>query len=99
MKLNLLVAAIAALFDTRPINRRFGQVFAIAEPANGSMEMPLGCGPLFTPRILVSPKENQKPTNPPTGQKWDFAKTVERHLLFDFLSRSLKVTKILILLE
>ena len=69
MKLDSQVVAIAVQFDTRPINRRFGQVFAIAEPANGSMEMPLGCGPHFTPRILVSPKENQKPTNPPPGQK------------------------------
>ena len=44
-------AVIAAVFDTKPIKRRFGQVFATAELANESMEMPSGYGPLFTPPI------------------------------------------------
>ncbi len=55
--------------DTKPINRRFGQVIAIAEPANGSMGTPLGYGLLFTATIFVSPNENLKPTDPPPGQK------------------------------
>jgi hypothetical protein len=93
------VAAIAAIFDTRLIKRRFGQVFAIAELANESMEMPLDCGPLFTPGILVSRKESQKHTNPPSGQKWDSAIIVEHHLPFNFSNRSEKVMKNLILLE
>ena len=99
MHQNSRVAAIVAAFDTRQIKRRFGQVFAIAELVNESMEMPLGCGPLFTPGILVSQKESQKHINPPSGQKWDSAIIVEHHLPFNFLNRSEKVMKNLILLE